>query len=278
MATMEPDDPAQYGRVIRDAHGNVERVVEAKGGEGDATAEQLAIREVNTGIYAFDGASLKQALGRLDSDNAQGELYLPDVLPQLTAAGQTIAAHLITDSTLTLGVNDRNELAQVRKLAQRRIHEQHGAQRGHDRRSRRHLHRRRRHDRPGHDGRARDQPAGQHDDRRGVRDRPAHDDHRLHDRRRRERSRTATSSRRRSRTTARSARSPTCAPTPTCSRTPRRERSSRSRTRRSAPGRRSRTSPTSATPTSASTRTSARATSPPTTTAARSTALESGPT
>ena len=62
MATMELDDPAQYGRVVRDAQGNVERVVEAKAGEGDATPEQLAIREVNTGVYAFDGGSLLAAL------------------------------------------------------------------------------------------------------------------------------------------------------------------------------------------------------------------------
>src|SRR4051794_6785210 len=127
MATMELDEPGQYGRVIRDHEGSVEKVVEAKGGEGDATAEQLEIREVNTGIYAFDGASLLAALGQLDSANAQGELYLPDVLPALKAAGKTIGAHLITDHTLTLGVNDRNELAHVRKIAQKRIHRTHGA-------------------------------------------------------------------------------------------------------------------------------------------------------
>jgi bifunctional UDP-N-acetylglucosamine pyrophosphorylase/glucosamine-1-phosphate N-acetyltransferase len=127
MATMEPEDPGQYGRVIRDEHGNVEKVVEAKEGEGDATAEQLAIREVNTGIYAFDGGSLLAALAQLDSDNAQGELYLPDVLPKLNEAGKTIGAHLITDATLTLGVNDRNQLAEIRRHAQRRIHERHGA-------------------------------------------------------------------------------------------------------------------------------------------------------
>lgn len=123
MATMELDDPGQYGRVIRDETGNVTQVVEAKGGEGDATPEQLEIREVNTGIYAFDGKALKDALGKLTPDNAQGELYLPDVLPQLTQAGETIQAHLITDPTLTLGVNDRVQLAKVRKLAQRRIHD-----------------------------------------------------------------------------------------------------------------------------------------------------------
>jgi bifunctional UDP-N-acetylglucosamine pyrophosphorylase/glucosamine-1-phosphate N-acetyltransferase len=127
MATMEPDDPGQYGRVIRDQHGNVEKVVEAKAGEGDATPEQLAIREVNTGIYAFDGASLLAALAQLDSDNAQGELYLPDVLPMLKQAGKTIGAHLITDATLTLGVNDRNQLAEIRRHAQKRIHDYHGA-------------------------------------------------------------------------------------------------------------------------------------------------------
>jgi bifunctional UDP-N-acetylglucosamine pyrophosphorylase / glucosamine-1-phosphate N-acetyltransferase len=126
MATMEPDDPAQYGRVLRDRDGNVERVVEAKGGEGDATAEQLEIREVNTGIYAFDGASLLAALAEIDSANAQGELYLPDVLPKLREAGKTVQAHLVTDHTLTLGVNDRTELAKVRAIAQQRIHDEHG--------------------------------------------------------------------------------------------------------------------------------------------------------
>jgi bifunctional UDP-N-acetylglucosamine pyrophosphorylase/glucosamine-1-phosphate N-acetyltransferase len=124
MATMELDDPAEYGRVIRDEHGDVERVVEAKAG-GDATPEQLAIREVNTGVYVFDGGSLLAALNQLDAGNAQGELYLPDVLPKLKEAGKKIAAHLVTDATITLGVNDRVELAQVRKLAQRRIHDAH---------------------------------------------------------------------------------------------------------------------------------------------------------
>nr|WP_028067262.1 bifunctional UDP-N-acetylglucosamine diphosphorylase/glucosamine-1-phosphate N-acetyltransferase GlmU [Solirubrobacter soli] len=125
MATMEPDDPAQYGRVLRDEHGNVTRVVEAKGAAGDATPEQLAIREVNTGVYAFGGKHLLEALQNIDSDNAQNELYLPDTLPKLREAGETIAGHLVTDFTITLGVNDRVELEQVRKLAQRRINEWH---------------------------------------------------------------------------------------------------------------------------------------------------------
>jgi bifunctional UDP-N-acetylglucosamine pyrophosphorylase/glucosamine-1-phosphate N-acetyltransferase len=124
VATMELDDPSGYGRVVRDREGNVDRIVETKA-EGDATPEQLAIREVNTGVYAFDGASLLAALARLDTDNAQGELYLPDVLPELREAGKTIAAHAVSDHTLTLGVNDRVELAHARKLAQKRIHEAH---------------------------------------------------------------------------------------------------------------------------------------------------------
>ena len=124
MATMELDDPGQYGRVVRDRTGNVEKVVEAKSGEGDATPEQLEIREVNTGIYAFQGQALKDALDNLTPDNAQGELYLPDVLPELSQQGKTIGAHLITDHTLTLGVNDRVQLAEVRQIAQQRIHDE----------------------------------------------------------------------------------------------------------------------------------------------------------
>jgi bifunctional UDP-N-acetylglucosamine pyrophosphorylase/glucosamine-1-phosphate N-acetyltransferase len=124
MVTMELDDPAEYGRVLRGADGRVDGVVEAKAG-GDATPEQLAIREVNTGVYAFHGGRLRTALTKLDAQNAQGELYLPDVLPRLRQAGEAIAAHVVSDSTITLGVNDRVELARVRKLAQRRIHEAH---------------------------------------------------------------------------------------------------------------------------------------------------------
>ncbi len=124
MATMELDDPGQYGRVVRDNHGNVEKVVEAKA-EGDASPEQLEIREVNTGIYAFNGGALLTALDQIDSDNAQGELYLPDVLPRLIESGKTVQAHVVTDPTLTLGINDRVDLANVRQLAQRQIHDRH---------------------------------------------------------------------------------------------------------------------------------------------------------
>ncbi|MDQ3675875.1 MAG: bifunctional UDP-N-acetylglucosamine diphosphorylase/glucosamine-1-phosphate N-acetyltransferase GlmU [Actinomycetota bacterium] len=125
MATAVFGDPAGYGRVVRDADGNVERVVETKV-DGDATPEQLAIDEVNTSIFAFDGAALLEALEALTPDNAQGELYLPDVLPALRAAGHTVAAHDIGDPDIALGVNDRVQLAQARAIAQARIHADHG--------------------------------------------------------------------------------------------------------------------------------------------------------
>jgi bifunctional UDP-N-acetylglucosamine pyrophosphorylase / glucosamine-1-phosphate N-acetyltransferase len=121
MATMVLDEPGDYGRVLRDGAGEVTGVVEAKAG-GDATAEQRAIREVNTGILAFDARALRAALPQVGSDNAQGERYLPDVLPILRAAGRTIAAHVVSDATLTLGVNDRGDLAAARAIAQARIH------------------------------------------------------------------------------------------------------------------------------------------------------------
>jgi bifunctional UDP-N-acetylglucosamine pyrophosphorylase/glucosamine-1-phosphate N-acetyltransferase len=124
MATTVLADPSGYGRVVRDAQGNVLRVVETKK-DGDATPAELQIGEVNTGIYAFDGAALLDALPRLSADNAQGELYLPQVLDLLRSDGHAVAAHVVDDPGLVLGVNDRASLAHVRALAQRAINEQH---------------------------------------------------------------------------------------------------------------------------------------------------------
>jgi len=120
VMTTELDDPGSFGRVVRAADGTVERVVEAKA-PGDATPEQLAIREVNAGTYAFEAGALAAALERLGSDNAQGEYYLPDVLPLIREAGGTIAAHLVGDPAVNLGVNDRADLARVTVEARRRI-------------------------------------------------------------------------------------------------------------------------------------------------------------
>jgi bifunctional UDP-N-acetylglucosamine pyrophosphorylase/glucosamine-1-phosphate N-acetyltransferase len=124
MATTVLDDPSGYGRVVRDANGAVERVVETKA-EGDSTAEQREIREVNTGIYAFQAHALREALPRLASNNAQAELYLPQVLELLGRAGLLIAAHPVEDASLVLGINDRAALARVRGIAQQQIHERH---------------------------------------------------------------------------------------------------------------------------------------------------------
>jgi bifunctional UDP-N-acetylglucosamine pyrophosphorylase/glucosamine-1-phosphate N-acetyltransferase len=123
VATAILEDPTGYGRVVRAPDGSVERVVETKS-PGDATELELQIREINTGIYAFDGGELLSALEEVGSDNAQGELYLPDVLPILRGRGRAVLAHQISDSA-ELGVNDRVGLASVRAVAQRRIHERH---------------------------------------------------------------------------------------------------------------------------------------------------------
>jgi bifunctional UDP-N-acetylglucosamine pyrophosphorylase/glucosamine-1-phosphate N-acetyltransferase len=124
MLTIELEDPAAYGRVIRTADGDVERVVEAKAA-GDADPEQLAIREINAGTYAFDAAPLAAALAGLANENAQGEYYLPDVFPALREAGHTVAAHLADDLAVTMGVNNRVDLAAVEAEARRRLLEAH---------------------------------------------------------------------------------------------------------------------------------------------------------
>ena len=124
MLTMVLDDPSGYGRVVRGTDGAVERVVETKK-PGDATPAELELREVNGGVYAFDGGDLLDALAQITPHNAQGELYLPDALPILRAQGKLVAAHAVDDPALALGINDRADLAAVRAIAQRRIHARH---------------------------------------------------------------------------------------------------------------------------------------------------------
>lgn len=124
MATTVLDDATGYGRVVRAADGQVEQVVETKVA-GDATPEQLAINEVNTGIFAFDGRALLDALPQVRTDNAQGERYLPDVLPVMRATGGTVVPHVVDDPALVLGVNDRRQLQAVTAIAQERILDEH---------------------------------------------------------------------------------------------------------------------------------------------------------
>ena len=122
IVTMELSDPSGYGRIVRDRDGKVEAVVETKT-PGDATPAQLAIREVNTGIFAFTAELLPAALRQTQSHNAQGEHYLPDVLPILRQGGHEIATLAVDNPHLTLGVNDRLDLARITAITQRAIHE-----------------------------------------------------------------------------------------------------------------------------------------------------------
>ena len=124
VATALLDDPSGYGRVVRSDDGALEEIVETKT-DGDATAEQLLINEVNTGVYVFDPKALAAALPGVGSDNSQGERYLPAVLPLIAAAGGAIAAHVVDDPSMLLGVNDRVDLAELRDLAQMQIIERH---------------------------------------------------------------------------------------------------------------------------------------------------------
>ena len=120
VMTTEMDDPGSYGRIVRGSNGDIERIVEAKS-PGDATPEELAIKEVNAGTYAFTGPSLADALDRLTNDNAQGEYYLGDVLPVLRESGLRVAAYSAPDPGVNLGINDRADLARVADEARRRI-------------------------------------------------------------------------------------------------------------------------------------------------------------
>ena len=124
VATALLDDPSGYGRVVRSADGSLEKIVETKT-DGDATAEELLISEVNSGIYVFDPAALSAALPEVGSDNSQGERYLPAVLPLIAANGGKVVAHVVDDPSMLLGVNDRVDLAELRDLAQMQIIEAH---------------------------------------------------------------------------------------------------------------------------------------------------------
>jgi len=118
MLTADLADPNGYGRVLRDGHrGAVRGVVEQR----DATKAQLAITEVNSGVYAFDGKLLADALHRLTPHNAQGELYLTDVLGIVHDDGRRVGALRTADPWLVTGVNDRAQLAAVGAELNRRL-------------------------------------------------------------------------------------------------------------------------------------------------------------
>jgi bifunctional UDP-N-acetylglucosamine pyrophosphorylase / glucosamine-1-phosphate N-acetyltransferase len=121
VLSFEPADPGAYGRIVRDGEGRLSRIVEA----GDASAEELAIGEVNSGIYVFRAEKLWPALERLDAHNAQGELYVTDTLGVLVADGELCAVQLVDDPLEAEGVNTRAELALAAGSLRDRINEEH---------------------------------------------------------------------------------------------------------------------------------------------------------
>ncbi|MSV39753.1 MAG: NTP transferase domain-containing protein, partial [Actinobacteria bacterium] len=119
VLTAEHPDPTGYGRIIRDDADELLRIVEEK----DATEDEKIIFEINSGVYAFDGAALADAITQIKNSNAQGELYLTDVIGILKDQGASIAAIIIDDFTEILGVNDRVQLAESAALLRDRINE-----------------------------------------------------------------------------------------------------------------------------------------------------------
>ncbi len=121
--TMELDDPFGYGRIVRSADGSVERIVEQR----DASPEEASITECNAGFYCFDAHALFDALADVDNDNAQGELYLTDVLEICRQAGREVRAITTDDAEECLGVNTRAQLAEATCVMRRRINARHMA-------------------------------------------------------------------------------------------------------------------------------------------------------
>ncbi|MGZ5476697.1 MAG: bifunctional UDP-N-acetylglucosamine diphosphorylase/glucosamine-1-phosphate N-acetyltransferase GlmU [Thermoanaerobaculia bacterium] len=116
LLTMKLDDPAMYGRIVRDSNG-VAKIVEAK----EASPEEKRIKEVNAGVYVFDGEHLFDDLRSLSNTNAQGEYYLTDLIAVLRKSGRPVGAVVADDPIEALGVNSRSDLAQVEGEIQRRV-------------------------------------------------------------------------------------------------------------------------------------------------------------
>jgi len=121
VLSFEPPDVRAYGRIVRDGDGRLARIVEA----ADASPEELALRELNSGIYVFRAEKLWPALERLEPHNAQGELYVTDTLGLLVGDGDTVAVHTAPDPFEVEGINTRAELAAVAAKLRDRINEAH---------------------------------------------------------------------------------------------------------------------------------------------------------
>ncbi|WP_406255099.1 bifunctional UDP-N-acetylglucosamine diphosphorylase/glucosamine-1-phosphate N-acetyltransferase GlmU [Streptomyces chartreusis] len=118
VLTAEVPDATGYGRIVRDgASGAVTAIVEHK----DATESQRAIREINSGVFAFDGQLLADALGKVRTDNSQGEEYLTDVLGILREAGHRVGASVAADHREIAGINNRVQLSEARRILNDRL-------------------------------------------------------------------------------------------------------------------------------------------------------------
>jgi bifunctional UDP-N-acetylglucosamine pyrophosphorylase/glucosamine-1-phosphate N-acetyltransferase len=124
VVTVDRPDPESLGRIVRDANGDFDRIVETKHPDGIAP-EVLAIHEVNTNTFAFDAAPLTDAINRIANDNAAGEYYIGDALNLMRAEGKRVIAHKVDDVSVNIGVNNRAELARVASIARQRILEGH---------------------------------------------------------------------------------------------------------------------------------------------------------
>jgi bifunctional UDP-N-acetylglucosamine pyrophosphorylase/glucosamine-1-phosphate N-acetyltransferase len=121
VLTVNLEDPSGYGRVVRDAAGALQRIVEHR----DATAEERRIREINTGIYCCDASFLYAALKKIGKNNDQGEYYLPDIIHLAVSAGLPAAAVVTEDFQEVKGINDRIDLAEAERVMRQRILVQH---------------------------------------------------------------------------------------------------------------------------------------------------------
>jgi bifunctional UDP-N-acetylglucosamine pyrophosphorylase / glucosamine-1-phosphate N-acetyltransferase len=118
VLTADLPDPTGYGRIIRLAS-MVDRIVE----QSDATAEELEITEINTGVYVFDIEILKKAITQLKANNKQGEIYLTDVIAVINNMGESVSAVMCEDYLEALGINDRSQLALAQQILQQTINE-----------------------------------------------------------------------------------------------------------------------------------------------------------
>ncbi len=117
VLTAVMDNPFGYGRIVRDAAGNVQGIVEQK----DATEEQKLIKEINTGIYCLECPLMFDVLATLTCNNAQGEYYLTDVLAKLNAAGKKVGGVITEDSDMVMGINSRKQLSVAEAVMRERI-------------------------------------------------------------------------------------------------------------------------------------------------------------